>query len=85
MVNTTVTASPNPIDDLKSFEIAINEHIPKKLESNILLVNTDAKNNVIGPIVGAIISIIIPPILRVRVQEPLPLLRFYIELIFLSK
>jgi hypothetical protein len=49
-VRTTVTARPNPFEEVKSLEIEIKEHIPRKLARRMLLVKMDAKNKVRGAI-----------------------------------
>jgi len=55
IVITSVTAKPKPLEDFISFEIDINEHIPRKFVRRILLVKIDAKNNTKGFISGTII------------------------------
>jgi hypothetical protein len=61
IVNTKVTAIPNPFDAFKSLEIEMNEHIPKKRESRMLLVKTEAMRSVKGCTSGVIFSL---PFLR---------------------
>jgi hypothetical protein len=55
IVITKVTARPNPLEEVKSFETDIKEHIPKKLERSMLLVKIEAKNKDIKPTSGDII------------------------------
>ena len=52
-VKTTVTAMPSPFEDLMSLEILMNEHIPRKFASRMLLVNIEATNRANGLITGA--------------------------------
>ena len=51
IVNTNVTAIPNPVAVSISLLTAMNEHIPKKLEKIIFEVKIDAKNITKGLIV----------------------------------
>jgi hypothetical protein len=43
---------PKPLEDFKSFEMEINEHIPRKFVSSMLLVKMEAKNNTNGLMFG---------------------------------
>jgi hypothetical protein len=52
-VSTTVTAIPRPLEDFMSFEIEMNEHIPRKFARRMLLVKIEAKKSEKGFKIGA--------------------------------
>jgi hypothetical protein len=45
---------PRPFEDFMSFDIEMNEHIPRKLARRILLVRIDAKKREKGLTAGGI-------------------------------